>query len=175
MVLDLTQAIGFVATICVLLSFQQKTRARILIWLLLGQILFAAHFGLLGAFTAVVTNVVAIARGAVYYCKPTQAWAKSKLWLYVFIGLMAVGGFLTWEGWYSVLVLGAMMIETIGLWSDKPRTIRWVMLLIRPIYFTYSLVVGSYAGMTADVIFSISIIIGMIRFDRTKASANQLK
>lgn len=166
MPLNLTQAIGFVAIICVLLSFQQNTRGRILIWLMLGQVLFTAHFGLLGATTAMATNLIAIARGVIFYFKPNYLWAKNPVWLYIFLAGIAVAGYFTWEGYRSLFVLGAMMLETVGLWGDRPRTIRRTMLAVRPIYFIYSLIVGSYAGMVADVIFSLSIIIGMIRFDR---------
>lgn len=169
----LIQIIGLLATGCVLWSFQQKQRSHILLWLILGQILFALHFGWLGAFTASAANIIAIVRGIVFYFKPSRLWAKLTIWPYLFIGLIGISGYLTWQGWQSALVLGAMAIETTGLWSNQPRTIRRVMLGIRPIYFTYSLLVGSYAGMLADVIFSISIIIGMMRFDRSKNTTIQ--
>lgn len=162
----LVQIIGLLGMCCVLWSFQQNKRGHILLWLVLGQILFTLHFSYLGALTAAATNFVSILRGLVYYYKPSRPWAKLNIWPYVFIGLIGLSGYLTWQGWYSALVLGPMAVETVGLWSNHPRTIRRLMLGIRPIYFTYSLLVGSYAGMLSDALFSLSIIIGMVRFDR---------
>lgn len=160
------QLIGFAAIGFILVSFQLNKRSTILIMLLVGQVLFSMHYGLLGAWTAVMTNLLAVVRGYVYYNKNRYTWARSSAWVYVFVGITWVAVIFTWEGWYSLLVVTGMTIETIALWQNNPKYIRISMLVERPLFFTYSLIVGSYAGLAADIIFSISIIIGMFRFDR---------
>lgn len=161
------QLIGVGAIICLLWSFQQNKRSLILAYLSIGQILFSIHYGLLGAWTGVTTNVIGIVRGIIFYYKPHYRWAQQPIWVVLFIGAFWTGGVMTWAGWHSVLPLLAMTIETIGVWRNDPKQMRWFLLATRPLFFTYSLIVGSYAGMVADIVFTISIIVGMIRFRRT--------
>jgi hypothetical protein len=165
----LIQLIGLAAMGCVLWSFQQNKRSAILLLLIAGQLLFIFHYGLLSAWSAVAVNLVGIGRGVIYYLKPSRSWLQSKFWLYLFIGLFILAGILTWEGPRSLLVMFAMSLEAVGLWSNQPKQIRWYMLATRPFFFTYSLLVGSYAGMIADITFSLSIFVGMWRFDRKPA------
>jgi len=160
------QLIGVGAIISIIWSFQQKKRSAILFFLSIGQVLFSIHYGLLGAWTAVAINVIGIVRGIVFYYKPRYHWAQQPIWAVLFIVAFWIGGFMTWAGWHSVLPLLAMTIETIGVWRNDPKQMRWFLLATRPLFFAYSLIVGSYAGMVADVVFSISIITGMVRFDR---------
>lgn len=166
----LTQLIGIVAVVCVLWSFQQNKRSRILLLLLAGQTLFSIHFALLGAWTAVVINLIGMLRGVLFNLKAERRWVQHNAWVYIFIALFWTSGYFTWEGARSVLPLLAMTIETIGLWCRDPKTIRWFMLVIRPLFFIYAFLVGSYAGMLADILFSTSIIVSMFRFDRKPTS-----
>ncbi|MBM3283633.1 YgjV family protein [Candidatus Gottesmanbacteria bacterium] len=43
------QVIGYIALLFVILSFQQKKRGVILLYLVIAQAIFALHFGLLNA------------------------------------------------------------------------------------------------------------------------------
>lgn len=166
MSLVIIQLVGFVGTAAVLWSFQQNKRSVILVYLIIGQVFFATHYGLLAAWSAVAINLIGIIRGIIFYYKPLWPWASHSVWPYLFIGAIALSGYWTWGGWYSSLILVAMSIETLAVWRNKPSQIRWLMLVTRPLFFTYSLIVGSYAGMVADILISTSLIAGMIRFDR---------
>jgi hypothetical protein len=162
----LIQLIGVLGTGCIFWSFQQNKRSRILLWLIIGQILFGTHFALLGAWTGAAMNLIALGRGIIFYLKPNYRWAKHPTWPYIFIVVSSLGGVATWAGYVSLLNIVASNIETIGVWRNQPRQIRWFLLGVRPLYFCYSLLVGSYAGMVADLLFSASLILGMMRFDR---------
>lgn len=162
----ITQFIGFAGVAGLFLSFQFNKRSTILVILVSAQIVFIIHFGLLHAWTAVVMNVIAVTRGYIFYLKPNKTWAQHRSWVYIFIALFWLGGLASWEGYHSLLAILGMTIETIGLWKNHPRHIRWYMLGIRPLWFVYNVLVGSYAGIFGDTVVSISLIIGMIRFDR---------
>ena len=166
---SLIQLIGIAAMTCVLWSFQQNKRSGILILLIVGQLLFIFHYGLLSAWSAVAVNLVGIMRGIIFYLKPRYKLLQFDQWLYLFIVLFALAGILTWKGPRSLLVVIAMCVEAVGLWRNQPKQIRWYLLATRPFFFTYSLLVGSYAGMLADIAFSLSIVVGMWRFDRKPA------
>lgn len=164
----IVQLLGLAGVATLVVSFQFNKRSTILCSLIVTQLLFATHYSLLQAWTGVAMNLIAISRGCVFYFKPHHSWAQWSGWLYSCIILFLVAGYFTWGGYVSILPLLGMSIETIGLWQNHPKQIRWWMLASRPMWFTYAVLVGSYAGMVGDTITAISLIIGMVRFDRQR-------
>jgi hypothetical protein len=165
----LAQAIGFVSFLFIVLSFQNNKRSLILLFLIIAQTSFVVHFVLLGAWTAVAMNAISVARTCVFHQKDNKDWAKKKIWFYLFFALFWIAGILVWEGPYSLLPILAMSAETIGLWMEKPRYIRLLSLIPRPLWFIYGYIVVSYAGMVTETFAFCSILIGIFRFDMSKA------
>jgi hypothetical protein len=161
----ITQTIGFVGLIFVVISFQINKRILILILLGTSQIFYAIHYGLLGAWTAFAMNIVGTTRTFLFTQKGKKKWMDNNIMMYVFIGLFWIVGALSWVGWVSILPVLAMTIETIGLWMKNPTKIRFSMLSLRPLWLSYNIIYRSYAGMTADVFVLISLLTGIIRFD----------
>ncbi len=65
----------------------------------------------------------------------------------------------------DVLPIAAQIFGGIAVWQNNPRSIRFLMLIPRPLWFIYNLFVGSYAGMIAEVFIFTSVLVGIIRFD----------
>lgn len=162
------QGVGFLALLFVILSFQKNKRGLILLYLVIAQTIFAIHFGLLEAWTAVVINVIAAIRTYIFYAKDTQKWAKSALWYYFFIFTFGFAGFIVWEGYHSLLPISAVIIDTFAQWKKDTKSIRFIMLMPRPLWFIYNFIVGSQAGMITEVIIVFSIVLGILRFDVLK-------
>lgn len=159
------QIIGFIASFFIIYSFQKEKRKSLLLFFFLGQVLFVIHFGLLGAKTAMAMNAVAALRTIIFSQKGSKSWAENGYWVLFFIALFWLAGFLAWEGNRSWLLVIASTFESYALWKNKTKHIRFLMIMPRPFFFSYNLIVGSYAGMLAEIIMLISIIIGIIRFD----------
>ena len=84
-----------------------------------------------------------------------------------------IAGIITWRGYFSLLPIIAPTIESFGLWNKKTKHMRSFFIAGRPLLFTYNLIVGSYAGMVAEIFIFSSIFIGMIRFDYKKNKKNK--
>ena len=164
----ITQTIGFIALLFVILSFQNDDRSKILKFLIIAQFLFVIHFLLLGASTAVVMNTIAAVRTFIFYIADNKTWANHKIWLVLFILLFWLFGLLSWEGYYSLLPILAMTIDSIAVWMKKTKTLRLIALFPRPFWFLYNFIVGSYAGMATEFVTLLSITTGIIRFDTLK-------
>lgn len=169
----LAQGIGFISFLFIVLSFQNNKRSLILLFLIIAQTSFVIHFVLLGAWTAVAMNAISAVRTYVFHQKDKKDWAKKRIWFYLFFALFWVTGFLVWEGPYSLFPILAMSAETIGLWMEKARYIRLLSLIPRPLWFIYSFIVGSYAGMVTETFVFCSILIGIFRFDVSKAKKRE--
>ena len=168
------QGIGFFALLFIILSFQNNKRYSILFFLWIAQVLFAIHFGFLGAWTAVAMNGIGAARTYIFNLRNTKKWADNKLWIYSFLISFWISGAIVWEDYYSLLAIIAMTIETVGLWMRNPTQIRVINLFPLPLWFLYNLMVNSYAGMVTEILILFSIFLAIIRYDILKKKTRKL-
>ncbi len=161
----LIQGIGFLALIFVILSFQKKKRVTILLLMFVGLLLFVVHYSLLKAWIGALMNLIEVCVVFVSYKKETEKWAKQKFWPYIFIACYIAVGLFTAKTTTDFLPIIAQIFGAIAVWQKNPKTIRFIMLIPRPLWFFYNFIVGSYAGMLTELFILTSVLVGIIRFD----------
>jgi len=164
----LIQSIGFVGLLFFVLSFQQKSRNRILVLMLFGQVIFLVHFVLLAAWTAVGMNLVGMSRTVVFRYREDHKWANWPYWPVVFILMFIGAGLLAQESWIGILPVVAMSIETTGLWMRNLKVLRFINIFPHPFWFTYNLIKGSWAGVVCEIFVLSSVLIAIYRYDLKK-------
>ena len=164
----LIQGIGYLALLFVVLSFQRNSRPKLLFFMIIGLVLFVVHYALLGAWVGALLNLIEGGMTFVAYRKETDAWAQKRVWPYAFAALFIIAGVVVAKSYIDLLPVIAQIVGTIAVWQTNPKRIRFIMLIPRPLWFTYNLFVGSYAGMTTEVIILLSVVIGAVRFDMIK-------
>lgn len=169
------QGVGYLALLFVILSFQNSTRVKLLFFMLVGILLFVIHYALLGAWIGSLMNLVEAVMVFIAYKKETDTWAQRKFWPYIFVAIFIVAGTLTAKSIVDFLPVLAQIFGTIAVWQTNPRAIRFIMLAPRPLWFTYNLVVGSYAGMITEAFILVSVLVGIIRFDILGQSKKKTK
>ena len=169
----ITQAVGFLGAGVNFLSFQQNKRSRIIGFQIVAALLFIVHYILLGltngadAFTGAALNFIGLTRSIVFI-NNDKRWAKSPVWLGVFIVVSAVAGILTWEAWYSFLPSAAMILTTVSYWLKNETKIRLVTFPSSPCWLIYNVIVGSVAGIVTECFVMLSLIIAIVRYDILK-------
>jgi len=161
----INQGVGMIGLVFAIISFQNNKRNLILVFLGLSQICFITHYALLGVWTAVSMNIVGAARTFFFIFRGRKKWMDSDAVMYVFICLFFIAGILSWQNWLSLLPVMAMAIETFGLWQEAPRKIRFIVIVPRPLWITYNVLHGSYAGVLTELFVVISLITAIMRFD----------
>lgn len=149
----------------IIFSFQWKKRDSILIIMMLGQLLFVVHYGLLSAWTAATLNCIAALRGALYSKRDSSPYLTKNHIIYIFITAFIIAGYYTWEGPRTLLFVIAQSVESIIFWIKKPQIVRLGSLAPRPLYFSYNFIVSSYAGILVESFLFCSVLIGIARFD----------
>lgn len=157
----LAQAIGFLGLTSHVLSFQQKTRGKVLLFTMIGCIFWALHFSLLGFYTAAAVNLVVALRSFVFYRYKNR---DNHLLLYGFMIIFIVSTALTWQGMISSLPLVACLISTYASWQMSAQKIRWFTLPVPILWFSHNILAGSIAAMIADTSVFISIVVGLWRY-----------
>ena len=160
-----TQGIGFLALFFVILSFQKRERQALLWVMLIGLLLFVAHFSLLNAWTGSFMNLIEVGIVFVSFKKDTAVWARWRFWPHIFILSYILAGFLTFKILSDILPIIAQIFGAVAVWQKNPHAIRFIMLIPRPLWFIYNFIVGSYAGMVTEVFILLSVVVGIIRFD----------
>lgn len=163
------QALGLIPSVIAFTSLQSGNRKRILILQFFCSIMWGVHYGILGAFTAVATNLIGIFRAVICYYND-RPWAKSKWLLALLIVLYAAGAAFTWEGPHSLLPTFSMMLTTFALWSHDMRLTRLLFLLNSPSLLAYNLITGSYSCAIIEAMALCSFALAVYRFDIRKKS-----
>ena len=165
MYLMIAQTVGIVGMILVFLSFQINSKKNILFFQILSSLVFGVHFFMLNAFTGVAMNAVSIFRNSIFYQSEKHAWARHKAWIAVFILLYTGMGLLTWDNWFSILLMISMVTTTFAFWETNPTRIRLLYFPGSPCWLVYNITNGSVAGIITESFSIISLIIAFIRFD----------
>ena len=81
------QITGILGTAMCFFMFVARKRRTILLGKFTCDVLWTMHYGLIGAYSGAALNVLAMGRETVFYNKDKK-WASSRIWLYLFVGMM---------------------------------------------------------------------------------------
>ena len=158
------QSIGVVAVFMTLLSYQMKTNKQLLIVQTVATLLFSVHYYLIGAFSGLALNLLAIARNMVFYYRDRVKLFMWKGIPWVFAILMGVFGIFPWRGWHTVLITTGIAINTIFLSLPDAQKIRKSILLTSPMILIYDVFETSVGGVINESVAILSSIVGIIRY-----------
>ncbi len=171
----IAQTIGIVAMAMNILSFQCKQQKNIIFMQLFGALLFTVNFLILDAITGACLNFIAILRALVYANKERFHGEKS-FWAWLFSALFISTYFLTFTVFgkeptafhliIEVLPVIAMVVTTISFQAKKAATVRKLALIGSPLWLVYNCFCFSLGGILCEAISIVSVIIGMLRYDR---------
>ena len=162
------QSLAIAALVGFILSFQFKSRTRILITQGISLFVWGIHFSLLNAWTGAVLDFINAVKIYLFVYRRQNKWLSSNKTLYLFIAIFWIFGVLTWEGSQSLLPIVGVTISTIATWQIKSRKIRLVFAPSTLLWLAYDFIVGSYGSMIAEAVIFISILLGIKRLDKSK-------
>ncbi len=161
----IAQLVGFAALIFLLRSFSINKRKKILFFMVISQLIFAIHYFLLSAYTGAALSLISSLRAYIFGHKK-KLRIEGKVYVpFTFILIILLSGIITWQGYESLLIVIALIIEVVALWSNKERKIRFLLLLTAPFWFLYNYLVNSYPGMITSSIIFTSLFIAILKFD----------
>ena len=167
----IAQALGILALVIMVLSYQQKSRKGLLAFQMASNACFVVSYFMDGGITFAVMSLINIARSFVFFREECgDKWARSRIWLVVFLTITVVSGIFSWESILSLLVIAATVVLTFALYSKNGKTMRRLFLLPPLLYISYNVSHGALGGIGSDVFCLISAIIAIYRFDIKKES-----
>lgn len=165
------QIMGILAMILTFLSYQANTKKWVLIIQTVGTAFTAASYFFLGAGTGLILNLVCIGRNLVFYFQKTKTRASTVSSILFAAAMIALGA-LSFEGWYSLLLLAALAANTIFLSLGNPQLLRKSILVTSTMVLIYNCFVLSLGGIASESLAIISSAIGILRFRKGRKQQN---
>lgn len=173
----IAQIIGIFAMIFNLLSYQQKTRNKAIIFQLFGTTLFTVNFLMLGAMVGGLLNLVGAIR-AIIFINKEKLHADHIAWQIGFVIVYFTSYILTFTLFgkertvfnfiIEFLPLIGMIATTISYRFTDAKAIRKFGLISSPAWLVYNIANLAVGAILCEILSLGSIIIGIIRLDRKR-------
>lgn len=167
----IAQIFGVLGMAALFMSYQQTERKKLIGCKLVADVMWVAHYMLLGAVGGAIPNFVGIFREIVFMQRSDEKkkWAKSPVIPAVFIIINWTLAIITWKTPLSLLPICASTFVTISLWVKNPKLTRAIGAPVSCAFIIYDIFVGSWIGIVNESVALVSIISSYIKNDRKKA------
>ena len=175
----IAQAVGIVAMLFNIFSYQQKSAKRIITLQFFGASFFALNYLLLGKYIGAMLNLVGVIR-AILFLKKEKTKVDRLFWVAIF-GIAYVGAYVlnfTVVGVepipknliVEILPVIAMFATHLAYRCNSPRTLRYICLISSVSWLIFNIMSVAIGAILCEVFSLISIAIATIRENRkTKA------
>lgn len=164
----LAQICGVLGATAMLISSWQKTRKKILFFLIFDNAFYIAQYILLNAYTGAFTNVIGLFRILLFNFKGKNKFFKKNWCLYIIILLYIIVGILTYKDLGSIFPIIASILYAIVLWQENPKSIRIGTSIMLFMWVIYNLFVNAYIGVITEGIMFLSSILAIVKIDVLK-------
>ncbi|MBE7047516.1 MAG: YgjV family protein [Ruminococcaceae bacterium] len=161
------QIFGWITTLLTFISFQCKEHKKLVVVNTLATASLCMSYMFLGAWSGMLMNLVAIVRNIAIYKRDCKFFSHS-FWPYLFASLMGILGVLSWQGPMSLLVIAALIIGTLFLYSPKVQNLRKVTVLTAIMVIIYNVYFKVWGGVVNELIAMASAVIGIYRYRKTR-------
>ncbi|MDY5231873.1 MAG: YgjV family protein [Eubacteriales bacterium] len=164
------QVFGAVGILVFILLYQFNNMKSVLKAKMCMDVLWAAHYLLLGAYSGFATNMICLGRELVFFNNDKKPF-NSKAWLWIFIAFNLISAILTRKGYYSVFPALAASLATVSFHQKSITVARIIGITNNILMFTYDIFVGSYMGLVGETLAFISVVIAIFRNARKSKNA----
>jgi hypothetical protein len=160
------QIMGWGAALMTFLSYQCKDHKKLLIVQTLSSLSICISYLLLGAWSGMLLNVICIVRNFIIYRKDIKIFSYS-FWPYALAAVMGAGGLLSWQGPMSLLVIVALVANTVFLYFPNVQNLRKSILITSTMVLIYNAYYNVWGGVVNEMIAITSSAVGIYRYRNT--------
>ena len=159
------QFMGIIAMVAMILSFQCKSNKNLVVVMGAGALMFAVSYFLLGQPSAALFNIVAVLCSIA--CLKDEL--KNKFVFLIIVALYVLSTCLTFDSWWSVVLMSAQIATSYSLMFRSGTFIRNIrFFFVSPIWLiNNSVICFAIGGLICETISMASIIISFIRYRKT--------
>ena len=129
----------------------------------IAGLIWALNNLLLGAHTAAALSLVSAGRTAASAATLSSGEPVRRCALSGFVAITLGIGLLTWNGWTSVLLIGASLLSTYAMFCMSGRALRASMLAVSALWMVHAWTYDSWEQMAANVVTAAAALYGAWR------------
>lgn len=143
------QAVGVLAYVVSALSVLQRKEDSLRLYMAISALIWAAHHFLMASYVATAMFVVIAFRCYISAVLLQQMLSVRLVVAFVFLGVNAVGTYLTWDGDISLFAFAAANIATVAVLLTTGLWTRLLLVLVELLWLAYNFHIGSLGGVLA--------------------------
>lgn len=151
----IAQVFGFAAIGLSFFIFIQKKRKRMLVCKLLQNLSWATHYLLIGAYSAMATNLVAASLQGTYLYRSNKD-SDNLVIVMVYIAFYIVSAFITWQSAFSILPATSSVLSVIAFNAKKPLYIKLISIPASLCTLIYNIAVAQSISVYIGVSISLT-------------------
>lgn len=163
------QILGIVAPIVTFISYQVNSKNKLLILQTVATATICLSYLLLGGDSGFALNIVCTIRNLTFFFLDPKSKAN-RIAAVVLALAMGAMGLLSWEGPISLIMMGALMANTIFMSFGDPQLLRKSVIGTSSLILTYNLLMAhpTIGGIMNESIAIVASIVGIAVFARKK-------
>lgn len=174
------QVVGIFAMLFNILSYQCKQQKGVIFMQLIGGLLFAVNFLMLGAAVGGILNIIAVLRAVLFMFEDKLKadrlpWLFAFMALYILVYVMSFTVFDKKPTAYNLIIellpVIGMSALSIGFRMKDAANIRKWGLVSSPSWLIYNIAVGSVGAIICETLTLVSIFMGMARHDKKQTAS----
>lgn len=161
----LINAIGIVNLIITAITFLFKDKRKILICFFVYDICLIAQYIFSDRLTETIVCVIATIKVLVYLFFDVKKIEPKLYVVLIFELLLIVTGIMTWENWFSLLFMFAVMITTFASWQNNNTIMRLAYIVAGLLCVVNYIFTGLYTMILSECISIGSAVVGIFLYD----------
>ena len=157
--------IGVINLIITGITFLFKEKRKILICFILYDICLIAQYIIGSRLTETIICIIAMVKASVYLFFDIKNTEPKLYVVLIFELLLIVTGILTWENWFSLLFMVAVMITTFASWQNNNTIMRIAYIVAGVLCIVNYIFTGLYTMILSECISIGSAVVGIFLYD----------
>ena len=158
--------LGLAGIVAGFLALQCNKHNRVLALKMAEEGIFGLQYILLGGISGGILNLVGIFRNILFSYFGKKDNQKMLGFLRIgFAALLAVVGFISWDGYISLLVIMAKVLSTFAYGTTNVTKMRLILCVTITCWICYGIYVGSVTSIINDSANLLSVLISIFRYD----------
>lgn len=150
-----------------ILSYQCRSSRRLLLVQMLGALVYASHFALLGAYSGAISQLITMCNCALlgFGADDPRAWSAWRGWKWLVAACYVIFTLMTMHSAADLLPCVGSVATTFAAWTRVGRDIRLAKLFVSgPCWAVYDILNHSISGVLTQLIGMLSVLISILRY-----------
>lgn len=151
-----SQIIEIIALIITLVAYHRKLKNKIFKQMMVANVFDMIHYLLLGAYSGLITKIIAFVRNYVIIAKEKKKFFNSKLILYLFVLIYIISALFTYKNIFSILPIVAAIIYLVVVWNGNELKVKKIAFYCYFLWLIYNISIFSIFAIISNIISLIS-------------------